>query len=44
MLNWLVLLWRKMRAWMKPIPAVPAHHAPVAEPYHSSNLHARHYR
>jgi hypothetical protein len=41
MSNWLLLVWRKMKAWMMPGPAVPAHHEPVSEPYRPSNLHAR---
>jgi hypothetical protein len=44
MLNWLVLFWRKIRAWMMPGPAVQAHHESVSEPYRPSNLHARRYR
>jgi hypothetical protein len=44
MLNWLLLLWRKLSAWMMPGPAVAAHHDPDSEPYRPSNLHARHYR
>jgi hypothetical protein len=42
MLNWLLRLWRGFGAWIVPRPAVPAHHGPVAQPYHPSNLHARH--
>ncbi len=44
MLNWLSLFWRKIRAWLMPGPAVPAHHEPVSEAYRPSNLHARRYR
>ena len=44
MLNWLLRLWRKVGAWLMPGPETPAHHGPVSEPYHPSNLHARHYR
>jgi hypothetical protein len=44
MSDWLLLVWRKIKAWMMPGPAVPAHHEPVSEPYQPSNLHARRYR
>jgi hypothetical protein len=44
MLNWLLLLWRKISAWMMPGPTAAAPRDPVSEPYRPSNLHARHYR
>src|SRR5262249_35080213 len=43
-LNWLLLLGRRFRAWMMPGRAVPTHHDPISDPYQPSNLHARHYR
>lgn len=42
MLNWLLRLWRRFGAWMMQRPAVSMHHPPVSQPYHPSNLHARH--
>ncbi|HTS67207.1 MAG TPA: hypothetical protein VMH28_34520 [Candidatus Acidoferrales bacterium] len=44
MLKWLLLLWRRISAWMVIGPAVPPHHDPASETYRPSNLHARHYR
>jgi hypothetical protein len=44
MQKWLLLLWRRFRAWLVLDPSVPAHHHRVSEPYQPSNLHARHYR
>jgi hypothetical protein len=43
MLNWLLLLWRKISACLMPGAAM-AHHDSVSETYRPSNLHARHYR
>jgi hypothetical protein len=44
MLNWLLLFWCKIRAWMMPRPAVKAYHERTSETYRPSNLHARRYR
>ena len=44
MLNWLLLWWRKISAWLMPGSAGMAQHDSVSEPYRPSNLHARHYR
>jgi hypothetical protein len=44
MLNRLVLLWRKFRAWLVFEPEVPTHRPAFSEPYQPSNLHARRYR
>jgi hypothetical protein len=45
MLNRLLLMWRKFRAWMMPSGAVPpVHHDPSLDAYRPSNLHARHHR
>jgi len=44
MLSWLLLHWRKLRAWLMPGPTVPVHHDLDSRPYQASNLHARHYR
>ena len=41
MLNSLVRLWNRLRAWMEQRPAGPAHHRTGSEPYYPSNLHAR---
>lgn len=38
MLNWLLRLWHKFGAWLVQSSAAPAHHAPVSETYHPSNL------
>jgi hypothetical protein len=43
MLNWLLLLWRKISAWAIPRPVASTHHDSASEPYQPSNLHARHY-
>jgi hypothetical protein len=43
MLNWLLLLWRKISAWAMPGPVTPAHHDAASNPYQPSNLHARHH-
>jgi hypothetical protein len=40
MLNRLLLLWRRVCAWMMPRPAVPKHDESYPEPYQPSNLHA----
>jgi hypothetical protein len=44
MWNWLLLLWRRISAWMMPGPGVSTQHKPDSDAYHPSNLHARHYR
>jgi len=44
MLNWLLLFWRKIRAWMMPEPQDQEHHEPGSKTYRPSNLHARRYR
>jgi hypothetical protein len=44
MRNWLLLLWRKISAWMMPSPVAPAHHDTDSETFRPSNLHARHHR
>jgi len=44
MLDWLVRLWHRFKAWILQRPPVTTQHAPVQEPYHPSNLHSRHYR
>jgi len=43
MLNWLVRLWNRLRAWMEQRPTAPTHHTTIPEDYHPSNLHARRY-
>ena len=41
MLNWLVHLWRRFGAWMMQ-HRVSTQQPSVPQPYHPSNLHARH--
>ena len=42
MLNWLLRLWRRFDSWLMQRPAEPTHHYSYSQPYHPSNLHARH--
>jgi hypothetical protein len=43
MLHWLLRMWRRLGAWMVQRPVESAHHYTFAQPYHPSNLHARHH-
>ncbi|HEX3747104.1 MAG TPA: hypothetical protein VHW09_24375 [Bryobacteraceae bacterium] len=43
MLNRLLRFWQKLSAWVLARPVEADHRFPVARPYQSSNLHARHH-
>jgi len=42
MWKWLLRLWNSFNAWIQQRPMMPPQHRDFSEPYHPSNLHARH--